>query len=50
MNLKAVFTTLVHGNVSHLSTRDNSRSMLVLAVAGVENLARERNSLGSDFD
>lgn len=50
MNLKGVLLTLVHGNVAHLKTRDNIRAMFIFAVHGVDILARERNSIGSNFD
>jgi hypothetical protein len=50
MNLKGVLLVLVNGNVAHLKTRDNIRALFVFAVSGVEILARERNSIGGDFD
>ena len=50
INLKGVLLALVHGNVAHLKRRESMRLMHKFAVRGVEALARERVSLGGNFD
>ena len=51
VSLNGLLEALVNGNLSHLQRRELKRHMLVLAINGIEHvLARERGTIGSDFD
>ena len=50
MNMKGIFSVLVHANVAQMRRRDNMRVVTDFTIKAIDVLARERTSMGDNFE